>query len=166
MAETVPAPADLWALAARAEELARDLAAAEAGLRTAVDEPTRRVGFRLDDDAGWVRQAARDIEQTAEDLARIRSRGAMSRPRCRAEWGVCPEHGNTLTSSGGHSWCKTSGCGRRWDWDRGGLPCTEPVAFRVRDQAGKVIELCAGHTIAARAQLEGAEVVPIEEDQT
>lgn len=163
---TIPAPADLWALAARAEELAADLEAAHRGLRAAGDEPTRRVGYRLDDGAGQLRQVAGEIQETAEDLARIRTRhGAMSRPVCGAEWGVCPEHGNTLSSSGGRSWCTAAGCGRSWDWDRGGLPCTEPAAFRVLDAGGREMLLCAGHAIAAREQVEGGRVEPIEGEE-
>jgi hypothetical protein len=155
-------PADLWALAARAEQLAADMKAALSTLEGAADEPTRRVGYRLDHGSSCVREAAEAITETAEDLSRIRSRGALSRPACKAEWGVCPEHGNTLTSSGGRSWCKTPGCRREWDWDRGGLPCTEPAAFRVVDAQGKEMLLCAGHTIAAREQLVGGTVRPIE----
>jgi hypothetical protein len=84
---------------------------------------------------------------------------------CRAEWGVCPAHGNTLSSSGGRSWCRTAGCGRSWDWDRGGLPCTEPAAFRVRgrgDDPGRWGPVCPGHTLAALDQLEGIELLPLE----
>jgi hypothetical protein len=153
-------PADLRALAARAEQLAAEIDAAQSALRGASDEPTRRVGYRLDEGAGNARQAARALIKTAEDLARIRSRDART---CRAEWGVCPEHGNTLVSSGGRSWCNASGCGRSWDWDRGGLPCLDPAAWRLWDLSGKEMLVCAGHALAARKQLVGARLEPLGE---
>ena len=119
--------------------------------------PRRRPKVR----SGQLRQVAAEIQQTAEDLARIRTRdGALSRPTCKAEWEACPEHGATLTSTRGSSTCRV--CGRSWDWDRFGLPCTEPAAFRVQDREGKDMLLCAGHAIAAREQMEGATVQPIE----
>jgi hypothetical protein len=155
-------PAELWALAAKAEQLAGDLESAQAALRGAADEPTCRVGFRLDDGAGTLRRVAEEINQTAEDLSRIRSRQVPERASCSAEWGVCPEHGNTLSSSGGRSQCRTPGCSRSWDWDRGGLPCTELAAWRVVDTGDKEILLCAGHALDARQRLEGAQLLPIE----
>lgn len=113
--------------------------------------PRRRPKVR----SGQLRQAAAEIQQTAEDLARIRTwDGALSRPTCKAEWEACPEHGATLTSTRGSSTCRV--CGRSWDGDRLGLlglPCTEPVAFRVQDREGKDMLLCAGHAIAAREQM-------------
>jgi len=119
--------------------------------------PRRRPKVR----SGQLRQVAAEIQQTAEDLACIRTRdGALSRPTCKAEWEACPEHGATLTSTRGSSTCCV--CGRSWDWDRLGLPCTEPAAFRVQDREDKDMLLCAGHAIAAREQMEGATVQPIE----
>jgi hypothetical protein len=84
---------------------------------------------------------------------------------CRAEWGICPEHGNTLSSSGGRSWCREARCGRSWEWDRGGLHCTEPAAFRVRglgDEPERWGPVCPGHTLAALDQLEGIEMQPLD----
>jgi hypothetical protein len=39
---------------------------------------------------------------------------AADTTRCAARWGVCPEHGNTLCSSGERTWCARPGCGRTW----------------------------------------------------
>jgi hypothetical protein len=75
---------------------------------------------------------------------------------CRAEWGACPDHGNTLRSSGGRSWCRVDG--RVWEGDRPGQHCAEPALFRVIDLKGGDCELCAGHTIAAREELIGCRV--------
>jgi hypothetical protein len=50
--------------------------------------------------------------------------------------GACPEHGNTLVSSGGKSWCRDPGYRRSWDHDRGGMPCTDPEHWRVTDRCG------------------------------
>jgi hypothetical protein len=81
--------------------------------------PRRRPKVR----SGQLRLVAAEIQQTAEDLARIRTRdGALSRPTCKAEW----------------------------------------EAFRVQDREGKDMLLCAGHAIAAREQMKGATVQPIE----
>jgi hypothetical protein len=150
-------PADLQALATRADQLAEKVATAKQALR----ELSAPVGYRLDDVAGGLRRAAEDIRRTAEDLDCVRARDAM-RHSCSAQWGACPEHGNTLVSSGGRSWCRAAGCGRSWSWDRGGLPCTEPADFPVRDAQGKEMLLCPGHTLAARQQLVGAKVEAIE----
>lgn len=149
-------PAALLDLAARAEQLAAEVDAAQAALQAAGDEPTRRVGFRLDDAAGSIRGATRELEATAADLARLRSRPPGT---CPAEWGCCPEHGATLTSSGGACWCSAAGCGLRWSYDRLGLPCAEPAVYEVRG-AGDTRwgPLCAGHTVTARRQLDGVEV--------
>lgn len=77
---------------------------------------------------------------------------------CGVPWGVCPDHGNTLRSSGGESWCKTPGCGRRWSYDRLGVPCTDPVAAIVTDAAGETRRWCLGHTRDAERALIGAAV--------
>lgn len=146
-------PAELRELAARVHELAVCIDAVQARLRAAGDESTRRVGFRLPDAAGWVRSSGRDLEATAADLDRIRGRRG-----CGAAWGICPEHGATLRSTGGRSWCSKSRCGREWDHDRAGLPCTEPAAYEVRDAAGAGGLMCAGHAAVARRQLVGARV--------
>jgi hypothetical protein len=159
--DQVPTPADLLGHAGYLEAQAQDIEALHERLRGADDKPTRRVGFRLEDIAGELRKAAAGLQVTAEELARIRSRNAMSQPVCGAQWGVCPEHGNTLSSSGGRSWCRVPGCGRSWGWDRGGLPCTEAAAWRLLDQKGGEMILCEGHAIAARAQLEGGRLVPM-----
>ena len=151
-------PASLRELAARADQLAADMEAAQAGLRSAGDEPTRRVGYRLDDGAGRARQAAASLHETAADLARLRARSATT---CPAEWGVCPEHGNTLRGTGGRSWCVHPGCGRTWDYDRDGQACTEPAAFEVRgigDTPDGWGRLCAGHTLTARESIDGIQV--------
>lgn len=84
------------------------------------------------------------------------------RQNCAAEWGCCPEHGGTLSGTGGRCRCTAPGCGRSWDWGLMGLPCPEEAAFRVRDREGKEMLLCAGHTIDARRRLVGAVVLPME----
>lgn len=154
-------PVALRELAARAEQLAAAIDAANATLLAAADRPTQVAGFRLDHAASRAREAAKELEATAGDLARLRSQPADT---CPAEWGCCPEHGNTLTSSGGRSWCKTPGCGRRWDYDRLGLPCAEPAAYQVcgaGDDPDHWGLLCAGHTLSARTEIDGVEVRPV-----
>ncbi len=149
-------PAELRELAARAQALAAEIRTAHNRLRAAADEPTQRCGFRLDDAAGEADRVGEDLAATAEDLARVRGRSD-----CGADWGVCPEHGATLRSSGGESWCTAPGCGRRWDHNRYGLPCAEPAAYEVRDSAGTGGRMCAGHAKHAHEQLVGAVVTPL-----
>lgn len=153
---TAPTPAELRELAGRAQALAAEVAALQVRLRAAEDEPTRRVGFRLDDAAAAISEAAHDVVNTAVDLARIRGRGD-----CPCDWGVCPEHGNTLRSSAGLCWCTAANCGRSWGYDRGGLPCTEPAAFDVRDLDDRGGPMCAGHAHDARTRLIGAKVTAL-----
>jgi hypothetical protein len=141
-----PTPPELRELAARALALAADIDSANVRLRAAEDEPTQRVGFRLDIAAGDLRSAAYEVLSTATDLTRV-----IDRSDCDADWGVCPDHGATLVSSGGRSWCNTVECGRKWDYDRGGLPCDEPAAFAVAGPGGgDSSRLCAGHTASLR----------------
>ena len=156
MSATKPVtPAELRELAARARALADDIEAVRGRFRAAGDEPTRRVGFRLDA-RGWTGNVAVDLEATAGDLARVRSRGG-----CPCDWGVCPDHGNTLRSSGGRCWCTAPGCHRVWGYDRLGLPCNEPVAYDVRDTEGGGGPMCAGHAADARLHLVGATVTAL-----
>jgi len=75
----------------------------------------------------------------------------------RAAVEVCLEHGNTFTSSGGQTWCRAAGCGRRWCYDRLGGPCP-PLDHRRR---GRSVTVCAGHALAAREQLINGTVAPL-----
>jgi hypothetical protein len=68
-----------------------------------------------------------------------------------------------LTSTGGKAWCRVVGCGRMWDYDRPGLPCTEPAQWTVTDQHGDASAVCDGHALEARKCLEGAKVALREE---
>lgn len=135
-------PAHLRELAGRVSALAADVARAHQALRDA-DDPVRRTGFRLDDVVGSLHRGEAELAATATDLARV---VAASDPRiCTAQWGVCPEHGNTLTSSGGMTRCRT--CGRTWSYDRVGTVCTEPATYLVTDPHGGTVRLCQGHAI-------------------
>lgn len=148
-------------LADQARRLADDIAAAERDIRAEGGVPDRRATLRLDPCTGSIRSTARDLDATADDLARIAARPGNA---CQAEWGVCPQHGNTLRSSGGVTWCGR--CRRSWDYDRVGFPCEEPAAFVLRDHPGHQIRLCTAHTVDARAHLEAPQLYPIiEEDQ-
>jgi hypothetical protein len=105
--------------------------------------------------AGAREALVRDI-QTVTDR-----RLAADESRCSAQWGVCPEHGNTLSSSGGRSRCRRSGCGRTWQGSRVSTHCDEPVAVIVADQAGGHLRLCVGHWADAQERLIGARVVQV-----
>jgi hypothetical protein len=111
-------------LSARAAVLADEIDSLHEAIRTAGDEPVRRVGFRCDSAIGWVRQASTELGDTADHLERV---AALRPGSCLVQWGVCPEHGNTLTATGGATRCRVPGCCRAWPYDRVGLPCTEPA---------------------------------------
>ena len=144
-----PTPSEIRALAAAAGQLSRDVDAVHARLKTAAADPARRAGFRLDEIAGELRRAEAELGDTAADLARVRS--SRGDPRlCQAEWGVCPEHGNTLTSTGGTSVCRVDG--RSWGYDRLGSPCGEPVSDLVTDPEGGSTAMCHGHVLAVPDQ--------------
>jgi hypothetical protein len=155
MTERPLSPAGLRDLAAAAEHLAARIDVADSALAADPDDHRSRTGFRLSDAAGQCRQAAAALEETAGDLARI---AAVPAHACPIGWGVCPDHGNTLTGSGGRAWCRSAGCGRRWGYDRLGSPCAEPVTHRVTDAEGTVHDVCDGHAIDCRERLIGATV--------
>jgi hypothetical protein len=159
-------PANLRVLAARAEQMATDVDAAHVALRGATDRFARRLGYTLDDDAGWLRQVASHVTETAEELELVLGRTAPGHRACEVESGGCPDHGGTLTTatpsgSAGPWRCTTPGCGRIFDWRIGDLPCLEPAAFTVLDVEGTAMDLCAGHTVEARRRLVGARVLPL-----
>lgn len=151
-----PTPAEVHDLAAEVEAVAAAIDQLRGRMRGSSDE-VRRAGFRLDDVVGELRRAAGEIENTAGDLARVRT--ARDDRLCGIGWGVCPEHGNTLTSSGGTTRCRT--CGREWRYDRAGQPCTEPVTHEVVDAEGGRRRLCEGHAVAARTEVIGGQVIPL-----
>jgi hypothetical protein len=116
-------------VAVRAAAPADEIGALHHDIRTARDEPVHRAGFRCDTALGWVMQASTELADTAYHLDRI---AAATKPgACLVPWGVCPEHGNTLTSTGRKTWCRETGCGRTWTYDRGGLPYIEPARWRL-----------------------------------
>lgn len=75
---------------------------------------------------------------------------------CGADWGICPDHGNTLTSSGGTTRCKTPGCGLTWEYDRVNHHCNEPARWTVRDAEGGSGLMCPAHALDARTRITGA----------
>jgi hypothetical protein len=146
-------------LASRADALAAEIGALHREIRAAVREPVRRAGFRCDTAAGSVRQATGELRDTAADLDRISAASAPS--TCSIPWGVCPEHGNTLVSTAGKTWCREWECQRRWDYDRAALPCPEPARWTITDQSGGTSVMCDGHAFDATRHLEGARVAPL-----
>src|SRR5258708_31102675 len=105
--ESFLTPADLRDLAARAEQLAADIDAAKVRLR-GISEDARSLGWQLDEDgAASVRRAVRAITETAEDLERVLIRQTPGRRNCAAQWGCCPDHGGTLSGTGGGWRCRT-----------------------------------------------------------
>ncbi|MEV4162140.1 pentapeptide repeat-containing protein [Nonomuraea dietziae] len=103
---------------------------------------------------GWLtlRRAA------ASDLARLAARPEGS---CTMPWSVCPEHGNTLISTGGISRCRAPECGRTWGYGRDATPCAELATHRLVDVEGNQALVCDGHALAARSELTGARLEPL-----
>jgi hypothetical protein len=146
-------------LAARAEELAAEICTLHRYMRAAGDDPVRPAAFHCVTASGSVSQAAGELRDTAADLERIAAAAAPC--TCFVQWEVCPDHGNTLASSRGRTWCRHGGCERIWDYDRVGLPCAEPVRWRMIDRHGDAILVCHGHAAALRASLEHLHIVPL-----
>jgi hypothetical protein len=144
-----PLAVDLAALAARADELAAAVRAARDGAA----EAERRFLWPLDEVAARAAEAGYELGKVAGDLNRYATRPAGG---CPVEWGVCPEHGPTIemdptSTYPDRRWrCWKPDCERVWDYDRAAQPCTEPAAYSVRDPAGKVVEMCAGHVAGIR----------------
>jgi hypothetical protein len=143
-------------LAIRAEALADEIGTLHGDIRAARDEPVRRAGFRCDTAIGWLEQASAELQETADHLDRVAA--AIKPGECAVPWGVCPQHGNTLTGSCRKTWCRAAGCGRTWGYDRGGLPCIEPAPWRVTDKCGVASVMCDGHAFEARKCRDGARV--------
>jgi hypothetical protein len=143
-------------LAVRALALADEIDALHRDIRAACDEPVRRACFRCDTAVGSMRQASAELQETADHLDLIAD--AMKPGACPVPWGVCPEHGNTLTSTGRKTWCRAVGCSRTWGYDRVGLPYIEPAWWTVTDQHGNASAMCDGHALDARQRLEDARV--------
>ncbi|MFE9776506.1 hypothetical protein ACFYOV_33615 [Streptomyces sp. NPDC005931] len=61
--------------------------------------------------------------------------------------GVCPDHGRTLDSAAGRSWCVAEGCTRAWDYERKDTDCSEPRTFKVTTSQGDGLYACRGHAI-------------------
>ncbi|MFI7467515.1 hypothetical protein [Nonomuraea sp. NPDC049646] len=111
-------------------------------------QDVRGHGFRLGDVAGLLERVARDLNRTADDIARHRNIPADS---CQSEFAGCPEHGHTVTSVGRSFWCFVGGCRQQWDYDRVSFPCDQPRAYRVTDPMGGTRLACVGHAWPVRA---------------
>lgn len=143
-------------LAVRCATLADEIDALHREIRAARDESVRQAGFRCDTAIGSMRQASAELADMADHLNRITD--APRSGACAIRWGVCSEHGNTLTSSARKTWSRATDCGQTWDYDRLGLPCNESARWQVTDQHGTCTVMCDGHALDARERLEGARV--------
>ncbi|WP_333745807.1 hypothetical protein [Streptomyces sp. IBSBF 2950] len=80
--------------------------------------------------------------------------------QCVVPWGVCPEHGGTLKSSGNRTWCTDFACFNSWEYDRLDAPCPEPATHTVRADGGGQYAVCDGHAMTARLQITNGQVLP------
>lgn len=92
---------------------------------------------------------ARALESTAADLS-----------WCTVPWGVCPEYGATLKSTGGRAWCMDLACLNAWAYDRLDAACTEPATHTVQADNGDRYVVCDGHALTARTQLTDGQILP------
>ncbi|MFD5935683.1 hypothetical protein [Streptomyces sp. NPDC060333] len=157
-----PTPADLRTLMADADALQERIRDVERRLRAS--EETRHTAFRLDDAAGQITRVHEDLANTASELARVRA--VRDGSVCAVPWGVCPDHGNTLRSSGGRSQCTHSGCARSWNYDRLGVPCGEPLTHKVTDASGGSFLACKAHAMDATERLIGGTISSLDNTET
>ncbi|MFJ4710137.1 hypothetical protein ACIP6I_35630 [Streptomyces anulatus] len=80
--------------------------------------------------------------------------------RCTVPWGVCPEHGATLKSTGGRAWCMDLACLNAWTHDRLDAACTEPATHTIQGDNGDRYVVCDGHALTARTQITDGQVLP------
>ncbi|MGP3962777.1 hypothetical protein ACTWPT_42970 [Nonomuraea sp. 3N208] len=146
-------PAHLRALASRAEALTAEVRAlCDSATNGSPQGEHLAVAVQA---ANLLARGAEDLQRAAADLAR-----SQSQP-CGMPWSVCPEHGNTLSSSAGVSTCRV--CRRTWNYNRLGQPCQEPVTWKVIDRAGTETRMCDGHVLGARAAAQGATFMRLEQ---
>lgn len=82
---------------------------------------------------------------------------------CAMPWGVCPEHGNTLRSSGGECWCRHPDCDLRWTYDRADTACLETATDEITDPTGQSLRVCPQHAADALSRIDGATRRPLGE---
>lgn len=161
----LPTPAQLRELAADVRALRTRAVELGAAFTTSPDEGIRRIGYLIDDDGdGLLEGYLGDLDRAIELL--VRHRTAAGPGLCGVPWGVCPEHGPTLRSSGGRSTCTAPGCGRSWNYDRLDVPCGEPIAATVTDVGGGTRGYCLGHARGAEHQVLGATVRYLDPDES
>jgi hypothetical protein len=134
-------------LVGSAERLARGIREVRDALSGPVAGQLNRIGVRLVEAADEVESVGGMLRRTVRDLERL---ATVPPDACRAEWGVCPEHGSTLASAGGVTVCTSPGCTRQWDYDRLTDLCPEPVTHRITGATGTDAKVCHGHAIGAR----------------
>lgn len=149
--ESVATPGRLGELAAAARELADGIEAANDALLSSVELGADRFWMSLTSAVEACRTAATELERTAGELVRA---AAEADKACSVSWGVCPDHGVVVLSSGDMLTCRVLGCYRTPQAST--APCTRPVAYRVVDAAGSAFLACTGHAIACRRELVGA----------
>jgi hypothetical protein len=137
-----PTPEQLLALTAELAALRSKIEAAYAAA------PRSATQMRLSTASECLSEARREITGAVEDLRRV---SAVPADACRWAWGVCPEHGDTLTASGGRTWCRVRNCPHQWEYDYLDTPCPEPTAYTISDAAGSEPKrVCYGHALGAR----------------
>lgn len=147
-------------LAASADALAADIRAFHEELRAADSEPVQQAGFRCGEAAGRAEVIADDLRKTADDLGRIAEASAPG--TCSIPWSLCPEHGETIRSTGGRSWCSYAGCERQWDHDHGRVPCAETATWTLTSYYSDAsAPVCSGHATIALRTVQGAWLTPL-----
>lgn len=130
-------------------QMAAELAALRSRIEAAYGAaPRSATQMRLSAASECLSDARRELTAAADDLRRV---AAVPADACNWPWGVCPEHGDTLTASGGKTWCRVRNCRHKWEYDYMDTPCPEPTAYTISDDAGSEPKrVCYGHALAAR----------------
>ncbi|BDT39540.1 hypothetical protein [Streptomyces yaizuensis] len=152
-----PTPAELRALMADADTVRARIQDVHERLRGTED--IRHIAHRLEDATEALRRAHDVLDTVAGDLARART--ARDPRLCTVPWGVCPDHGPTLRSSGNRTWCTAAGCTRSWDYDRMDTACAEPVTATVSHTSGTSFLACKAHAADAEQRLDGATITAL-----
>lgn len=126
-------PAELRAPAADAEALAARTAEVAARLQAAPDDHLQRLAQPIAKATHDLSDYTDEVSRTAEDLARVRV--ARDPGLCDIPWGVCPDHGVTLHSSGGRAWCTDPAAPARGTTTRLHTLCR--AGHRGRDRPGR-----------------------------
>lgn len=111
-----------------------------------------RCGSAATDPRGGIWTCTEPAGHDGDHIAGSYGRAVRTWRACAADWPVCPEHGNTIRSSGGRAWCRV--CGQVVLDGRCLLPASHWVQQRQRGGIMR-ISCCDRHTEDAMRRITG-----------